>query len=105
MVDSTIVGPEQFVKWVQEGFLNGKNEREQPPVVSIHRLWSREAILAIVEKETGRGFEAIKKVKGDLRCLVMELYRHERLKGPEIGAIFGVDYSTVSQERKRLRAG
>jgi putative transposase len=25
------------------------------------------------------------------------------LKGPAIGTLFGVDYSSVSQERKRLR--
>ncbi len=31
------------------------------------------------------------------------LYRVGGLKGSEIGKIFGVDYSTVSQGRKRLR--
>ncbi len=31
------------------------------------------------------------------------LYRAGGLKGVEIGKIFGVDYSTVSQGRKRLR--
>jgi DNA-directed RNA polymerase specialized sigma24 family protein len=31
------------------------------------------------------------------------LYRKGGLKGIEIGKIFGVDYSTVSQGRKRLR--
>jgi putative transposase len=31
------------------------------------------------------------------------LYRAGGLKGSEIGRIFGIDYGTVSQERKRLR--
>ena len=31
------------------------------------------------------------------------LYRAGGLKGIEIGRIFGVDYSSVSQERRRLR--
>jgi hypothetical protein len=31
------------------------------------------------------------------------LYRLGGLKGPAIGALFGIDYSAVSQERKRLR--
>jgi putative transposase len=31
------------------------------------------------------------------------LFRHGGLRGPEIGALFGVGYSAVSQERKRLR--
>lgn len=33
------------------------------------------------------------------------LYRFGGLKGPEVGALMGIDYSAVSQERKRLRAG
>jgi putative transposase len=31
------------------------------------------------------------------------LYRQAGLTNPEIGRIFGVDYSSVSQERKRLQ--
>ncbi len=31
------------------------------------------------------------------------LYRRGGLKGPEIGRIFGIDYGTVSQERRRLQ--
>ncbi len=48
--------------------------------------------------------DALKKEKGDLRRMAMDLlYRYGGLKGPEIGALFGIDYSAVSQERKRLR--
>jgi chromosomal replication initiation ATPase DnaA len=37
--------------------------------------------------------------------MAMELsYRYSNAKQQEIGAIFGVDYSTVSQSRARLRA-
>jgi len=104
MVVSTIVGNEHFVTWVRETFLKEEKRREQPSAGMIHRLCSRDAILAAVEKETGKDIGAIKKDKGDLRRIMMELlYRHGRLKGPEIGIIFGVDYSSVSQERKRLR--
>lgn len=36
--------------------------------------------------------------------MAMELlYRAGGLTGPEIGGIFGVDYSSVDQERRRLR--
>lgn len=66
----------------------------------------KEAILALIENETGKDLEALKTMKGDLRRLAMDLlYRHGGLKGPEIGALFGVNYSAVSQERKRLREG
>jgi DNA-directed RNA polymerase specialized sigma subunit len=41
----------------------------------------------------------------DLRQMAMELsYRYSNAKQKEIGAIFGVDYDTVSQGRARLRA-
>jgi chromosomal replication initiation ATPase DnaA len=40
----------------------------------------------------------------DLRQMAMELsYRYSNYKQKEIGAIFGVDYSTVSQSRARLK--
>jgi DNA-directed RNA polymerase specialized sigma subunit len=40
----------------------------------------------------------------DLRQMAMELsYRYSNCKQKEIGAIFGVDYSTVSQSRRRLK--
>ncbi len=40
----------------------------------------------------------------DLRRIAMELsYRYSNYKQKEIGAIFGVDYSTVSQNRVRLK--
>ena len=40
----------------------------------------------------------------DLRQMAMELsYRYSSCKQKEIGAIFGVDYSTVSQSRRRLK--
>ena len=31
------------------------------------------------------------------------LYRFGGLKGPAVGGLMGIDYSAVSQERKRLR--
>ena len=40
----------------------------------------------------------------DLRQMAMELsYRYSNCKQKEVGTIFGVDYSTVSQSRARLK--
>ena len=48
--------------------------------------------------------ETIAKEKGHLRQMAMELlYRLGGLKGEEIAKIFGVGYTSVSQERRRLR--
>jgi len=45
-----------------------------------------------------------KREKGNLRRLVMDLlFRNGGLRRKEIGCLFGVGYSAVSQERKRLR--
>ncbi|NWF76401.1 MAG: hypothetical protein HXY53_07535 [Nitrospirae bacterium] len=42
--------------------------------------------------------------KGDLRQIAMELlYRLGGLRGPKIGEIFRIGYTSVSQERIRLR--
>jgi hypothetical protein len=58
----------------------------------------------VVAEETGKDLETIKREKGILRCVVMDLlFRHGELRGTEIGGLFGVGYSPVSQERKRLR--
>lgn len=53
---------------------------------------------------TGRKIEEIKKEKGSVRQVVMDLlYRVGGLMRVEIGEILGMDYSTVSQGRRRLR--
>ena len=49
----------------------------------------------------GKDVEAIRAEKGELRQIVMDvLYRAGGLKAPQIGRIFGLDYGSVSQERK-----
>jgi DNA-directed RNA polymerase specialized sigma24 family protein len=79
-------------------------DRERPAVGLIHRHRTQEEVFTATKRETGRDVEAISREKGDLRRIVMDLlYRAGGLKGPEIGRIFGIDYGTVSQERKRLR--
>ncbi|MCM2357752.1 MAG: transposase [Geobacteraceae bacterium] len=102
----SILGGEDFINWVKETFLEEIEPREQPSAGEIKRYQQKEAILSLLEEETGKNLESLKKEKGDLRRLAMDLlYRHGGLKGPEIGALLGIDYSAVSQERKRLREG
>lgn len=99
-----IIGNGDFISRVNETFLGEREAREQPSAGEIRRYQQKEPILALIEKETGKDLDALKEDKGDLRRMAMDLlYRHGGLKGPEIGALFGVDYSAVSQERKRLR--
>ncbi|BCR06999.1 hypothetical protein DESUT3_40680 [Desulfuromonas versatilis] len=100
----SIIGGGDFINWVKESFLESGESREQPSAGKIKHYRQKEAILVLIEEETGKNLETLKSEKGNLRRLTMDLlYRHGGLKGPEIGALFDVDYSAVSQERKRLR--
>ena len=61
-----------------------------------------EAVVAVVEKAAG--IERALQSTGTSRQIVMTtLYQYAGLNNREIGNLLGVDYSTVSQGRKRLR--
>jgi len=61
-------------------------------------------VIEIVYKETGKDLDYIKNQKGVNRQISMEmLYCYAGLKGREIGGFIGLDYSTVSLGKKRLR--
>jgi putative transposase len=100
----SILGGDDFINLVKEKYLGKEEKREQPAVRSIRNYQQKEAILAIIERETGKDLEALKNEKGDLRRLAMDvLYRHGGMKGAAIGELLGIDYSAVSRERKKLR--
>jgi REP-associated tyrosine transposase len=99
----SILGNSDFIQRVKVMFVGEKNLKEQPPAGQIKHYQQKEAILELIERKTGKGINALKDEKGDLRRITMDLlYRWGGLKGPEIGALFGISYSAVSQERKRL---
>lgn len=101
IVGQSILGNEDFIEWVSNTYLERKNDRERPSIRKIHRYLSQDQVLKAVEEETG-----IKNVidsSGTTRQIVMSvLYKYAGLNNREIGALLGVDYSTVSQGRKRL---
>jgi putative transposase len=104
IVGQSILGGAAFVEWVREKYLDGTSDRERPSVAGIHTYATKDAILKAVEQGTGKGLAVIREKKGDIRQMTMELlYRLGGLTGPAIGQLFGVDYSSVSQERKRFR--
>ncbi len=71
----------------------------------IKRYGAKDEIIQAVIRQTDKTFETIKTEKGALRQIVMDLlYRRGGMTNPEIGKMFGVDYSAVSAERRRLRA-
>jgi len=102
IVGQSILGNERFVDWVRNTFLEGKNDRERPDVRKIHRYISQQDVIAVVEEETG--IKDILRSTGTTRQIIMTaLYKYAGLNNRETGDLLGVDYSTVSQGRKRLR--
>ena len=100
----SLLGGESFLDGIKEICLTGEKTKELPAARKIKRYGQKETILAVIEEETGKDLETIKAEKGNLRRLAMDLlFRHGGLSGPEIGTLFEVGYSAVSQERKRLR--
>jgi len=105
VVGQSVLGRDGFVKWVRREFAKAEGDkREIPSLRGILRYSSKDEILKVISDETDEGEEGILKGKGALRQMAMELlYKYGGLKGMEIGQMMGLDYSTVSQGRKRLR--
>ena len=107
MVHQSILGGQDFVNWVRQK-LPQKGQREIPSLKKLRQHISVERIIGEVAKAGNAQAEALldrKTKQKDLRQMAMELsYRYSNCNQKEIGAIFGVDYSTVSQSRARLKA-
>ena len=102
VVGQSVLGSELYISWIKKTYLEQAKSRERPSISKINQHVSHDQVLDIIEQETGQGklFEA----EGALRQIVMTcLYNYTGLNNREIGERFGVDYSTVSQGRKRLR--
>ena len=101
-----IVGDADFVDAVRGRYLSGDGDSREIPAARPPAVrQDPERIIEAVCIETGAAREALlrKGFRGVARGLLMEmLYRHGRMKQPEIGAMLGIDYSAVSVGRKRL---
>ncbi len=101
IVGQSILGEKGFVSWVRESFLGSHRDREVPDVKKIHCYLSLEEITAVLEQE--RDIPDISRATGTDRQIFMTLlYKYGGLNNREIGELLGVDYSTVSQGRRRL---
>ena len=105
VVHQSILGDKDFVEWVRQK-LPRKGQREIPSLKKFQHHISVERIIGEVAKAGNAQAEDLRGRKTkfkDLRQMAMELsYRYSNYKQKEIGAVFGVDYSTVSQSRSRL---
>lgn len=106
VVHQSILGAQDFVDWVRQK-LPRKGQRELPSLKKLQHDIPVKRIISEVAKSSNVEADDLQnrrtKLK-DLRRMAMELsYRYSNSKQKEIGAIFGVDYSTVSQNRVRLK--
>jgi hypothetical protein len=103
IVGQSILGSDDFVSGVQEKYVVAKKDRERPSVGRVHRHISQEAILAIVEQEIGMQQQALYTTGTTRQIAMTMLYKYAGMNNREIGDLLGIDYSTVSQGRSRLR--
>jgi hypothetical protein len=102
IIGQSILGGEAFVTWIKNNFLK-EEDRESSSVRSIKRYLGKENILKVIGDMTGKSLNDMVEQRGILRQIGMELlYRVGGLSGPEIGDLFQVGYTSVSQERRRL---
>ena len=103
-----IVGEADFVQSIKEKFLSMEvSEREQPALRELRKIFEPDELIdnfaCLISKSRGdvcqRGKRSVE------RSMLMELlYRFCRITQPEIGKLLGeIDYSSVSQARKRLQ--
>ena len=103
-----VVGEDDFLQWIKGTFSNKeKTEREQPALRELRKGKKPQELIdqfaQLIGKEKGelckRGRKTIE------RAMLMEvLYRDCKLTQSEIGRLVGgIDYSAVSQARKRLQ--
>ena len=106
VVHQSILGAQDFVDWVRQK-LPREGQREIPSLKKLQHDISVERIIGVVAEAGNAQSEDLRDRKTklkDLRQMALELsYRYSNYKQKDIGAIFGVDYSTVSQSRARLK--
>jgi REP element-mobilizing transposase RayT len=103
-----IVGALEFVEWVKEKFLKrGTSHREQPALKALRKELEPQELIERFARLIGKSREEIcrRGKKSMERAMLMELlYRFCPITQPGIGKLAGgIDYSAVSQARKRLR--
>jgi len=102
IVGQSILGDKSFVSWVKETFLEEERDRERPDVRKVHSYLSRDTVLFFLEKKVGMK-SPLAEIGSNRQIVMTMLYKFAGFNNREIGDLLGIDYSTVSQGRKRLR--
>ena len=103
-----IVGGVEFIGWIKEKFLGeATSQREQPAVRALGKEYRPGDLIENYVNLTGQSKKDMcsRNTRSIERAMLMELlYRFCRITQCEIGKLVGgIDYSTVSNARRRLR--
>jgi len=106
VVHQAILGAQEFVTRVKNMITWGK-EREVPALRGLRRSWPVKNILEVVAPSAGVEVEDIldrhTRFKQVRQMAIEMCYRYCSVSQQELGEIFEVDYSTISQTRGRLK--
>ncbi len=102
IVGQSVLGGESFVSWVKGTFLEEERDRERPDVQKVYSYLSKDAVLSFLETKAGME-SPLTEIGYNKQIVMTMLYKYAGLNNREIGELLGIDYSTVSQGRKRLR--
>lgn len=99
-----VLGSDGYIERIRSCLHRGLKVRELPALRSLKKVLTIEEVLAEVANHFHIERERlISKGGKELRQIAMEMaYRHTGCNQGEIGKVFVVDYSTVSQNRRRL---
>lgn len=104
LVGQSLLGSDDFIQLIKNTYLEAGTGREQPGLSGVRKYLAKDVILEVVSSIAGKSGAEILQEAGALRQMAMEqLYRRGGMTNPEIGKLMGIDYSTVSQGRKRFR--
>ncbi|MEA1968596.1 MAG: hypothetical protein U9N77_10300, partial [Thermodesulfobacteriota bacterium] len=105
-----IIGSENFIEKIREKYIkkiHPESQREQPHLKEVKKRYQPQKLITAFCKTTGidMDYTCRKGANSINRAFLMELlYRHCNITQPEIGRLVGgLDYSSVSYARKRLR--
>ena len=104
IVAQSVLGGEDFVEEIKATYLEADSSREQPALAKVRKYFAKDKILDVLCRITGKSQKQLLFKTGTERQMTMDfLYRLAGMTNLAIGHLMKVDYSTVSQGRKRFR--
>jgi len=104
VVSQTVLGSISFIKEIEALINRDTIKRKQPASQRISQFLNQEKILSELERGLRCDRHQLLQSPGDKRSITMDmLYRFSGMTNPMIGNLMGLDYTSISTGRKKLR--